>query len=184
MPMIAPDGSVLTLRRDDINALDPVTGVRKRRLRGAGADLWVFARWDGFKPRDSSLDTPATFDIDLPVDSATEADKIDSLLAARAEIIERERLDSIARATSGRRTRADSATMTYTLSFASLFSESAARSLASRIRVDGRQPRVVASGRDGITIYRVVLGPYATREAAEEAGRRSGVSYWVFVGLP
>jgi hypothetical protein len=184
LPAVAPDGLILTLRGDDVNMIDPATGARKRRTRGGALDVWMFVRWDGFKPRDSSLDTPATFETDAPMDSVTEAEKIDSLLAARAEIVERERMDSVARATSGGRARRDTVGLSYTLSFASLLSESAARTLASRIRVDGRPPRVVAGTRDGLTIYRVVLGPYPTREAAEAAGRRSGVTYWVFAGLP
>ena len=72
----------------------------------------------------------------------------------------------------------------YTLAFASLLSESRARAVAARIRVDGRAPRVVVGSRDGVAIFRVVSGPFPTREAAEDAGRRSGVSFWVFAGLP
>ncbi|HYV97207.1 MAG TPA: SPOR domain-containing protein [Gemmatimonadaceae bacterium] len=184
LPGVAPDGSILTLRREDVNLMDPSTGARRKRLRGGGLDTWLFTRWDGFKPRDSSLDAPAVFEMDPPVDSTEEAEKIDSLLAERAAIVERERLDSLARATVGGRARRDTVGLAYTLSFASLLSESAARTLASRIRVDGRPPRVVAGSRDGVTIYRVVLGPYPTREAAEAAGRRSGVPFWVFAGLP
>ena len=28
--------------------------------------------------------------------------------------------------------------------------------------------------------YRVVVGPYATREEAEDAGRKLGMPYWIF----
>ncbi len=184
LPTVAPDGTILTFKGDDVSAVDPVTGVRKRRIRGGAIDLWMFVRWNGFKPRDSSLDAPATFNTETQGDSAANAEKIDSLLAAHAEIVERERLDSVARATTGGRARRDTLGLSYTLSFASLLSESAARTLAARIRVDGRPPRIVAGSRDGITIYRVVLGPYPTRDAADAAGRRSGMPYWVFAGLP
>ena len=30
----------------------------------------------------------------------------------------------------------------------------------------------------------VVMGPFPTREAADAAGKRSGMPYWVFAGLP
>jgi hypothetical protein len=184
LPMFSPDGALLVLLKEDVNLIDPVTSARRRRIRGGAHDLWAFVRWDGFKPRDSSLDTPAIFEMDPPIDSVYEAEKIDSILAARAEIVAREQLDSIARASAGSRSRQDTTALSYTLSFASLLSESAARSLASRVRVDGRPPRIVAGTRDGITIYRVVMGPFPTREAADAAGKRSGMPYWVFAGLP
>lgn len=184
LPMFTPDGSMLALIKDEVHLIDPVSGSRRRRIRGGARDLWAFVRWDGFKPRDSSLDTPAIFELDPPIDSVNEADKIDSILAARAEIVAREQLDSIARATAGSRRNQDTSALSYTLSFASLLSESAARTLAGRVRVDGRPPRIIPSTRDGITIYRVVMGPFPTREAADEAGKRSGMPYWVIVGLP
>jgi hypothetical protein len=184
LPAFSPDGALLSLLKDDVNLLDPVTGSRRRRVRGGANDLWTFVRWDGFRPRDSSLDTPAIFEMDPPVDRVNEAEKIDSILSARAEIVAREQLDSIARASAGNRRQQDTSTLSFTLSFASLLSESAARELAGRVRVDGRPPRIVAGTRDGITIYRVVMGPFSTREAADAAGKRSGMPYWVFAGLP
>jgi len=36
----------------------------------------------------------------------------------------------------------------------------------------------------GVTVYRVVLGPYATRDEAERIGRASGLSYYVMLGSP
>jgi septal ring-binding cell division protein DamX len=145
--------------------------------------LWTVVRWDGFRPRDRSLDAPAVFETELSADSVANEATIDSLLAAHLALVQAEKADSIGRANAAQ-TRNDTAGSVFTLSFASLLNESAARALAAHIRVDGRPPRVVAGSRDGVTIYRVVLGPYATREAAEAAGRRSGVPYWVFVGLP
>ena len=55
---------------------------------------------------------------------------------------------------------------------------------AAAVRVDGSTARVQATERDGTTVYRVVAGPFATREAAEESGRRSGLPYWVFEANP
>jgi cell division protein FtsN len=42
----------------------------------------------------------------------------------------------------------------------------------------------VTSTRDGALIYRVVLGPYATREQADRVGREAHQSYWVYEGGP
>ena len=47
-----------------------------------------------------------------------------------------------------------------------------------------KNARVVTAVRDGSTIYRVVLGPYATREQAERIGRESKQSYWIYEGGP
>jgi cell division protein FtsN len=38
--------------------------------------------------------------------------------------------------------------------------------------------------RDGSTIYRVVMGPYTTREEAERVGREAKQSYWIYEGGP
>ena len=70
------------------------------------------------------------------------------------------------------------------MQLAAYLAEGRAKELAGRIRVGGETARVVTSTRDGSTIYRVVLGPYATREEAERAGKESGQSYWVFEGNP
>ncbi|HMJ14948.1 MAG TPA: SPOR domain-containing protein, partial [Polyangiaceae bacterium] len=56
--------------------------------------------------------------------------------------------------------------------------------LADSISVSGTRARVVPSQRAGTTIYRVVLGPYPNRAAAEQIGRDSKRSYWVFPGQP
>jgi cell division septation protein DedD len=72
----------------------------------------------------------------------------------------------------------------WTVSFATLLSEERARDLSTRIRVDGRTARVIAGNRDGIPIWRVVLGPFNTRDAAERAGMASRLPYWVFEGAP
>jgi cell division protein FtsN len=56
--------------------------------------------------------------------------------------------------------------------------------MAAAVRVDGSTARVQSSERDGTTVYRVVAGPFPSKEAAEEAGRRSGIPYWVFEANP
>jgi cell division protein FtsN len=50
--------------------------------------------------------------------------------------------------------------------------------------VGNENARVVTAVRDGSTIYRVVLGPYSTREEAERIGRESKQSFWVYEGGP
>ena len=72
----------------------------------------------------------------------------------------------------------------YTVSFAALLVADKARELAASIRVGSENARVVTAVRDGSTIYRVVLGPYSTREEAERVGRESRQSYWIYEGGP
>ena len=72
----------------------------------------------------------------------------------------------------------------FIVSFAGFLTEDRAKELAARIHIGGENARVVTSSRDGSTIYRVVLGPYLTKEEAERAGKESGLAYWVFEGLP
>ena len=73
----------------------------------------------------------------------------------------------------------------FVVSFAALLNEQRARELAVTIRVRNETARVVSSQREGTTIYRVVLGPFPTREEAERIGRESGQSnWWVYEGAP
>jgi hypothetical protein len=72
----------------------------------------------------------------------------------------------------------------FTVQFAALLSESKARELAASITSNGRTPRVVPSTHEGATIYRVVLGPFATRGDAERAGRDGHHAFWVYEGTP
>jgi len=184
LPLVAPDGRVMTLRDGEVVPVNPETGVRGRRIPKGGQDLWLMVSWDGFRPRASSLDAPATFDIETPADSAAAAESLDSQLAAQAARASggtsRDR-----RVGSGTRSGADTtAGAGYYLQFASLLSESGARGLVSRIRVDGRPPRVIVRSRDGVSIYYVVLGPYASHDEADAAGARSGLQFVVIAGLP
>lgn len=72
----------------------------------------------------------------------------------------------------------------FIVSVATLVSEASARETARSIVVDGRQARVVAADQAGGPLFRVVLGPYATRQEAERAGRASGRAFWVFEETP
>ncbi len=186
LPAVMPDGTILTSEGADLVARAPQGGAERGRVAQGSADRWLLIRWDGFRPRDRTLDAPVNFDVFSPADSAAEAEAVDSLLAASAREARWEAADASAQRVTTPPIHDDSAASVggFTLAFASLLSETRARALAERLRVDGRPPRVVVSTSEGATIYRVVSGPYPTREAAEAAGRRTGVSFWVFAGLP
>jgi cell division septation protein DedD len=73
---------------------------------------------------------------------------------------------------------------TFTLSFAALFSQARAQTLAASITVDGHPARVVPGVSNHTPIYRVIYGPFDTKDAAERAGTRTGLPYWVYEGAP
>ena len=70
------------------------------------------------------------------------------------------------------------------MSFAALLTEDKAQQLASTINVGGVPAHVVSSTASGSPIYRVVLGPYPTRDEAVRVGRASKREYWVYEGSP
>jgi hypothetical protein len=166
LPAVAYDGSILVPSGGDVLIIDGETLRLKSRVRGGAADLWYPFLWDGFRPRAAALDQPVTFD-SVKVDS-TPPDSLgtaDTTIAAPAP--------------------ADGAPSAgFIVSFAAFLAQDRAQDLASRIRVGDENAHVITSSLGGTTVYRVVLGPFVSREDAERAGRDSGHSYWVYEGLP
>lgn len=181
LPYVAWDGSLVVVRGRDVQFLDPITLSPLRSVSGGAAEFWHFFTWNGFRPRPpGTLDPPVNFPVfvdhsDFELPRRRQVDIDDSIRAAA-------RADSIARADSAR-TQAVSPNV-FTVSFAVLRSDSSAAVMARGIRVRGQTARVVASFIDATPIFRVVLGPYATREEAETVGRASGKAYWVYQGPP
>jgi cell division protein FtsN len=70
------------------------------------------------------------------------------------------------------------------VSFAVLLDPAKARDAASKITVNGQTARVVTGMSNGTAVYRVVLGPFPTRDEADRTGRASGQSYYVYAGSP
>jgi hypothetical protein len=164
LPYVAYDGAIITAHGNDVLLHDGETLKLRTRVRDGANDYWYSFLWDGFRPRSASLDVPVNFD-SIATDS-TRADTMaipDTAVASGAEPNEPEG---------------------FIVSFAAFLTEDRARELAARIHVGGENARIVTSSRDGSTIYRVVLGPYLTKEEAERAGKESGLAYWVFEGLP
>ena len=151
-------------------------------MSGGAADFWYPFRWTGFRPRAGELDQPVDFG-GPPVDSTAPADSTAAhdTTARRRRLPRRHQPRACAppRDTAVRRPNAG-----FTVSFAALLVADKARELASQIRVGSENARVVTAVRDGSTIYRVVLGPYPTRDEAERVGRESKQSYWIYEGGP
>jgi cell division septation protein DedD len=66
------------------------------------------------------------------------------------------------------------------VSLASHTSEAQARADAAKVLVDGLPAHVATSPVGGRTLYRVVLGPYSSRAAAERAGSLAARPFWIY----
>ena len=169
LPFVGFDGGIVAPTGADVTIYDGETLRPRVRVRGGAAEFWLPFGWNGFRPRAASLDEPVRFDSvivndTLAVDSVGVVDSLVPVVPS----------DPVPRA----------AETGFVVSFAAFLSVDRARELASRIRVDGQNARIVSSERGGSTIYRVILGPYGTREEADRAGKASNQSYWVYEGVP
>ena len=164
LPFVGSDGAVAVASGNDVIFYDGETLKAKTRVRNSANEFWHPLVWDGFRPRAASLDEPVRFD--TSVVGSTDTTASDSAVTVDTAVTD------------------TTAAQGFIVSFAAFLAEDRAKELAARIRVGGETARVVARQRGDATIYRVVLGPYLTREEAERAGRESGHSYWVFEGLP
>jgi hypothetical protein len=167
LPFVAPDGGIAVAQGPDVYIVDGATLRPIARVRGGAADYWFPFRWTGFRPRAAALDQPVEFA--GPSDSA----RADTALRTDSGAVAPPAPDSAPRRSAG-----------WTVSFAALLMADKARELAAQIHVGGEQARVVTAMSNGSEVYRVVLGPYATREEAERIGRESKNSYWVYEGGP
>lgn len=172
LPTVMVDGSVATLGARDVSFINPLTGTRTLAVPGGAADFWISFFWNGFRPRAVGLDVPVTFPAEeLPAESivdpgAASGDRSASLAPDTA---------SDGAAVPG-----------FTISFAALLAPERAQAVADSIFAGGARARVIAAptGTAGVTVYRVVLGPYATREAAEAIANSTQRPYWIFQGAP
>lgn len=189
LPLVTPDGGVLLARGRDVVLVDAESGRDRMRYAGGAASRWTLVRWNGFRPRAAGLDRPVQFE-EFAADSAATDSALAALMAARyGDITAAPRADapapvSPAAPPAPEEERARPERGTWTVSFATLLQEDRATEMAARIKVDGRTARVVSAMRDGVPIWRVVLGPFDSREDAERAGMSSKLPYWVFEGVP
>lgn len=171
LPVVAPDGTVLVVLGPDVSRLDATSLQRVGSVLGGALDWWHVITWDGFTARGADAPPPVFAGMDSAV-----PDAIDSAIAAA---------DSTAGTTPGDSAVRDSlAPSRWMVSFASLVDAARAEALAQQVRDGGAPARVVPSTGARGPVYRVVLGPYATREAAVRAGRATGREHWVLPDTP
>jgi cell division septation protein DedD len=157
--------------------VDPEKLKVKSTVAGGAKDFWYFFAWDGFRPRPQGLDQPVTF----PSDSLQR----DSLSASSTPSGTSASLPApAARDTSHPSATAVTPPKGFTVSFAALLSEEKAQQIASIIKVNGNPAHVVSTTTAGSPIFRVVMGPFPTRDEADKVGRAAKHEYWIYEGSP
>jgi len=179
LPFVAADGALALVQGRDVVFVDGQTHRERGRAHDGAQDFWFAFQWTGFRPRAATLDQPVDFG---------RADSTDTAARPAPPTDTGKRVAGApppaAGAVPATPATADTAARGFVVSFAALLAEPRARELASQIKVRGQTARVVATQREGATIYRVLLGPYPTRDEAERIGRESGQTYWVYQGAP
>jgi hypothetical protein len=176
LPAFAPGGTIATVRGADVIFVDAGSLRDAQTVSGGARDFWYFTTWNGFRPRAEGLDTPVTFS---GGDSSEAADT--AAVPASADTVFSPPLRDAAGPTMVEPTVTQPPRARgYMVSFAAVLSEQKANEAATGIAVNGVRPRVVATKSGSTTIYRVVLGPYTSREEAERVGRDSRRQYWVY----
>ena len=169
VPFVAPDGAIAVSENRDVVFLDPSTFRETRRASGGASEFWYPFIWNGLRARSAALDQPVEFPSDSPatVQPPAPPPRRDTVVAPAPSA-----------------QRPDSTKGGFTVSFAALLTEAGAREQAAKIVVEGHAARVVTSTTSGVAVYRVVLGPYMTRDEADRVGRASGLSYYIIAGTP
>ncbi len=172
LPAVAPDGALALLGVNDVYFADGETLKMIRNVAGGAKDFWYFFAWDGFRPRARGVDEPVSF---------SEATSNSTAASSTVPVAAPE--SSSAKAdTQPARTAPVSAG--YIVSFAAVLNEPRATQTAAQIIVNGSTARVQAVTHDATTVYRVILGPFATREEADRIGKASGRQYWIYEAGP
>lgn len=193
LPACAPDGAIAINTGQDVVFLDGETLQSVRTVVDGAKDFWYFMFWNGFRPRAAGLDQPVSFGRGDSTDTAAK----DSAHHDTAGATVAKGPDSAngAPATTPQR-QADTATPTapvtppshppaagpqaFVVQFAALLDEQTAQKLAKSITIAGATARVVPAQRAGKTVYRVVLGPYPSRDAADKIGQAALRAFWVY----
>lgn len=174
LPTVAPDGALALLGVNDVYFADGETLKMIRNVAGGAKDFWYFFAWDGFRPRAQGVDTPVSFS--EGISSSTSSTVPLSPSGAGTGDTAGSHVDSAPPVTPVSRS--------FVVSFAAVLSEARAKETAAGITVNGAAARVQPVTHGSTTVYRVILGPFATREEADRVGRSSGRQYWIYEASP
>lgn len=174
LPAVAPDGALALLGPKDVTFVDGETLKPVRVAPNGARDFWFFFAWDGFRPRPAGVDQPVTFGPDSGATSSTPAEIPSSTPAVVAP----------ARKDSAPAPAPPVAAKGYVVSFAAVLSEARAKELAAQISVNGTAAHVTPAAHGSTTVYRVLIGPFPSREEAEKIGKASARPYWIYEATP
>jgi cell division septation protein DedD len=197
LPLVVPDGSLALAQGADVVLVDGETLRPRHTVKGGRADFWHVVLWNGFRPRAAGIDEPVTFGPGAESDSGAAAPPRESTAVADTTRVAGAPAIAVAPGDSARAARPPAAGVPapppapaarpragFVVQFAAVRTVAAAEAQAAGIRVEGKQARVMSTDNEGTPIYRVVLGPFATRGEAERIGRAAARDYWIFEGLP
>jgi DNA-binding beta-propeller fold protein YncE len=164
LPLVAPDGAIVVTDGHDVSFIDAASLRLVRTAPDGATDFWYPFVWSGFRPRAAILDSVVKPKVDSDTTTHVAPPPRDTATRPKPAV--------------------DSAKLGFIVSFAVLLNEAKAREQAAKISVDGQAARVVTGVVDGTAVYRIILGPFTTREEADRVGRASGQSYFVYAGSP
>ncbi|PYP66383.1 MAG: hypothetical protein DMD26_08035 [Gemmatimonadetes bacterium] len=170
LPFVAVDGAIALAQGNDIVFVDGATLRERRKVEHGSSDYWYSFAWSGFRPRAAALDQPVRFPGADSADSATRA-TLDTTPA-------------VAPATPHDSAPTHIVPKGWIVQFAALLNEQQARELAATIHIGNETSRVQPTPLEGQTIYRVVLGPFPTKDEAERVGRDSKLKYFLYEATP
>jgi hypothetical protein len=156
LPLVAPDASIATVVGKDVVFVGAEDQRQVGRVQGGATELWFSFWWTGFRPRAAGLDQPVTFDSATVVSDSTQVTVSDSVMLPPTP-------DSAPPKPAG-----------FTVSFFTLLSEQRAQAEAAAIRVGDETAHVETVVRNGVPMYRVILGPYPTCADAQRIARAAG----------
>ena len=178
LPAIAPDGTIVRIDGADVVRWDGTAGAALATYVGGAADSWHLFSWNGFRAQ-TRVAEPMEF-------AASSADSAQDSLRAPEPGAAEERPTRQAgeAATASAPVAAPPAARGFLLSFAALLGRASADSVATAITIEGDHARVVTTQAEGTPVFRVVLGPYPSREQATRIGKLSRRDYWVLEVAP
>lgn len=176
LPAFAPGSVIARVRGADVTMTNAATLQDMNTIKGGAADFWYFFAWNGLRPRSVDLDRPVTF-------GSSETTTVDSSSVISDSTGQplpiRDNQPSMVTPPPALTPPSDKS---FTVSFAAVLSSEKATEIAAGITINGGHPRVAPTQSGGTTLYRVILGPFATREEADRVGRDSKRQYWVYEG--
>jgi cell division septation protein DedD len=178
LPTVSFDGTIATLRSRNVVFVEPVSGKDARVIDDGADDTWYFVRWNGFRPRAKGIDQPVLFNIPMP-----DPDPVPMDVTATTPVPRPLPPDSAAADISPSQPTPPER-RGWLVSFATVLSSERAAAVSASVNVGGRRPRIVRSDLSGTTVYRVLMGPYRTRDEAERIGRESQQTFWVYEEVP